>query len=410
MPTAPDPHAAAAGLSDVNVVIFGAYAAGPAVGKYLANAGARVVHVESRQRPDGFRTQYPPYKGGVPGINRSGCFGLFNDSKLGITLNLKAPGSLELAYRLVRWADVVIENWVPGTAARLGLDYPRLAAENPRLVMLSTCTMGQTGPRAQQPGFGSQLTAFSGFSHITGLPDGPPGLLYGPYIDFIAVAYGAVAILAALEQRRQTGRGQHIDIAQYETGLQFMAPALLEYTANGRSPGRQGNRSPHSAPHGAYPCADGQWLALSCWSDDEWQRLALLAGRGWEQDARFATLAARKEHEDALDAAVAEWTGTRPAATLQDELQAAGLSAGLVQTMRDLFTDPQLAHRSVWRGLPHAEMERQQYRAPSYLLSDVPVTMGPAPLLGEHNDHVYRELLGLTEAEYDAYVRNGVID
>ena len=186
-------------LEGIMVVEFASYAAGPFIGKYLANFGARVVHVESRDRPDGFRLQYPPFKDNQPGVNRSGCFALFSDSKRGITLNLKHPEGRETALRLMRTTDVVIENMRPGVMAKLGLDYESLQQANPGLILLSSCNMGQNGPRASHPGFGSQLSALSGFSHLTGHPDGPPQLLYGPYIDFIAVAYGAVAIMAALD-------------------------------------------------------------------------------------------------------------------------------------------------------------------------------------------------------------------
>src|SRR5919199_3849518 len=183
-------------LAGVRVLEFGAYAAGPCIGKYLANFGAEVIHVESAQRPDGFRLQYPPFKDGRVGLNRSGCFAFFNDSKYGITLNLKHPEGLKLAYRLVARSDIVIENMRPGVMARLGLNYETLRERKPELIMLSTSNMGQTGPHATHPGFGSQLSSLSGFTHLIGEPDGPPYLLYGPYIDFIAVAYGGIAVLA----------------------------------------------------------------------------------------------------------------------------------------------------------------------------------------------------------------------
>src|SRR5216684_7245534 len=143
-------------LGQLKVLEFGGYAAGPCISKYLANFGASVVHVESNQRPDGFRLQYPPYKDGIVGPNRSGCFAFFNDSKKGVTLNLKQPQGLELAYRLVDWADIVIENMRPGAITRLGLGYERLGVRKPELIMLSTSNMGQTGPHASHPGFGSQ--------------------------------------------------------------------------------------------------------------------------------------------------------------------------------------------------------------------------------------------------------------
>lgn len=399
-------------LAGLKVVEFGAYAAGPCVGKHLANFGATVVHVESRQRPDGFRLQYPPYRDGVVGINRSGCFAMFNDSKYAVTLNLKAPGALGLARRLAAWGDVLIENMTPGTIARLGLGYEELSRINPGLIMLSTCNMGQTGPRAEHPGFGTQLSALSGFAHLTGFPDGPPQLLYGPYIDFIAVAYGGVAVLAALEHRRRTGRGQYIDLAQYETGIQFIAPALLDHAVNGRVASRQGNRSPEAAPHGAYPCRDGAWIAVSCWSDEEWGRLCQAAGHPeWAVDERYATLRARKANEDGLDRLLEGWTAGQDARELMAFLQENQIHAGVLNTMGDLFSDPQLAWRRVWQERVHPEMGAHHYRSVSYELSRTPSEItGPAPCLGEHSEYVYREVLGLGAEEYESYVASGVID
>ena len=237
-------------------------------------SGPRSCTWNSSDRPDGFRLQYPPYPGNRPGINRSGCFSLFNDSKYGVTIDLKKQEGLELARRLVGWSDLVVENMRPGVMERLGLGFNALAEINPRLVMLSTCNMGQTGPRADTPGFGSQLSALAGFCGMTGFADGPPMLLYGPYIDFVASLLGGSAVLAGLVRSRRTGRGAFIDLSQYECGLHFMGGALQDYFATGNQAERRGNDDAEAAPHGAYPCRDGEWVALSCWSDAEFAALA----------------------------------------------------------------------------------------------------------------------------------------
>src|SRR5258708_23407665 len=169
-------------LENVKVVEFGAYAAGPCISKYLANFGARVVHVESRQRPDGFRLQYPPFKDGQVGLNRSGCFAFFNDSKHGVTLDLKNSEGLKLAYRLIDWADIVIENMRPGVISRLGLGYEMLRERKPNLIMLSTSNRGQTGPHAIHPGFGSQLASVSGLTLLTVEPECRTYFLWWPSI------------------------------------------------------------------------------------------------------------------------------------------------------------------------------------------------------------------------------------
>ena len=366
-------------LEGIRIAEFGSYAAGPHIGKMLANFGATVVHVESRAHPDGFRLQYPPYKDGRPGIDASGCFAYFNDSKLGVTLDLKNPRGAALARRLVAACDVVIENMRPGVMARLGLSFDLLKQDNPELIMLSSCNMGQTGPRADTPGFGSQLTALAGMSHLTGVADGPPMLLYGPYIDFIASTLGAVAVLAALEQRCATGKGAYLDVSQYECGLLFLAGELLDYHANGRVAMRAGNDDADAAPHGAYACGDGRWLALSCWSDAERKSLANLLG------------------EEGLET----WLHARAAGSAAEELQAAGVHAHAVSSIADLFTDPQLASRGQWPRRVHAVIGEHAYCAPAFALSETPGEVtSAAHTLGRDNETVFRGLLGLSREEY----------
>jgi crotonobetainyl-CoA:carnitine CoA-transferase CaiB-like acyl-CoA transferase len=401
-------------LQGVKVVEFAAYAAGPVVGKHLVDHGATVVHVESRVRPDGFRTHYPPYKDNLHGLNRSGLFALCNNDKLSITLNLKkAPQAADLAKKIASWSDVVIENFSPGTMKRLGLDYETLRKVNPALIMLSSSNLGQTGPHAHHPGFGSQLSSLAGFTHLIGYSDGTPQMLYGPYIDYIAVAYGATAILAALDYRDRTGKGQHIDLAQYESGLQFLAPILLDYQINSRVQGRDGNRDPHAAPHGAYPCkGEDSWCVISIFTDQQWKSLCSAMGNPvWTKESRFATLEARKQNEDELDQRIGAWTAQFMGREIVKKLQRSGVHAGLVNSMRDLYSDPQLQHRGQWVEREHPEIGKMHYQCPPFILSKTPG--GPEkrdPLLGESNDHFYRELLGLSEKEYRELMEGGVID
>jgi benzylsuccinate CoA-transferase BbsF subunit len=400
-------------LKGVKVVEFAAFAAGPAVGKHLADHGAMVVHIESRVRPDGFRTHYPPYKDNIHGLNRSGLFALINNDKLDITLNLKkTPQATELAKKIVAWSDVVIENFSPGTMARLGLDYQSLKKVKPDLIMLSSSNLGQSGPHAHHAGFGSQLSSLAGFTHLTGYPNGSPQILYGPYIDYIAVAYGAVAILAALDYRRRTGRGNHIDAAQYETGLQYLAPILLDYKVNGKIADRNANRDPHASPHGAYPCnGDDSWCALSVHSESEWKALCrVMDNPGWTADEKFSSHESRKVNEDELDRRIGEWTVGFTALQVMDKLQAAGVRAAIVNTMKDVYSDPQLAQRPQWVELEHPEIGKMHYQRPPFLLTKTPP--GPSkrdPLLAEHNEYFYRDLLGLSEPEYNQLVEAEVI-
>lgn len=371
-------------LQGLRVVEFGAYAAGPAIGKYLANFGAQVVHVESHERPDGFRLQYPPFKDGKVGINRSACFCYFNDSKYGVTADLKTKEGIDIARKLCDCADIVIENMRPGVMDRLGLSYDTLRGTNPGVITLSTSNMGRTGPHAGHPGFGSQLSSLSGFTELIGEADGPPNLLYGPYIDLIAVAYGGAAVLAALDYRRRTGEGVSIDLSQYEAGLQFLSPALLDFAANGVIAQRRGNRDAVADPHGCYPCRNGEWIAISCWDSGERQRLTRMT----------------------QGSPLADWTSRFEARELMERLQKAGIHAAAVNTMKDLFSDPQLAARDVWQPMEHAEVGAQRYRMTSYQLSETPGRIRrAAPLLGQDNDEVFNTWLALDTNEYQEMTR-----
>ncbi len=397
----------------MRVVEFGGFAAGPAVGKHLADHGAEVIRVESRLRLDGFRTNYPPYSDNLPGVERAGLFAITNNNKLGITLNLKAPEGVELARRLIARADVVVENFTPGTMARLGLSHPQLTAVNPGLITLSTCNQGQTGPHAQHPGFGSQLTSLGGFTHLTGWPDRSPSLLWGPYIDYIAVAFGVITVLAALDRRRRTGQGCWIDLSQYETGLQFMAPTLMEYFASGRVAERAGNRHPAAAPHGIYPCqGQERWCAISVHDDAEWQRLRQAIGDPrWARVSELATASGRRRAELELDRELAVWTSSLTREEVVARLRQAGVHVAPVNDMADLHADPQLRLRDVWRPVEHPVMGRYCALGPPFLLSHTPAIVDSgAPLLGQHTRQVCCELLGLSDEEYQRYEATGVFE
>jgi crotonobetainyl-CoA:carnitine CoA-transferase CaiB-like acyl-CoA transferase len=296
---------------------------------------------------------------------------------------------------------------------RLGLGYEDLRKVKPDLIMLSSSNLGQSGPHAHHAGFGSQLSSLAGFTHLTGYPDGPPQILYGPYIDYIAVAYGAVAILGALDYKKRTGKGNYIDTAQYETGLQYLAPILLDYKINGRVASRNANRDPDAAPHGAYPCkGDDNWCVVSVSGDDEWKAFCRALGSPtWTAAKKFSSHEARKANEDDLDEKVGEWTRGLAARDIMVKLQKAGVRAGVVNKMSDVYDDPQLKSRPQWVELEHPEIGRMHYQRPPFLLTNTPP--GPAkrdPLLGEHNEYFYCELLGLSRAGYEALVKEGVID
>jgi crotonobetainyl-CoA:carnitine CoA-transferase CaiB-like acyl-CoA transferase len=271
--------------------------------------------------------------------------------------------------------------------------------------MLSTCNMGQTGPRAQTPGFGSQLSSLAGFCGVIGEQDGPPMLLYGPYIDFIASALGTSAVLAALDSRRRNGAGTWIDISQYETGLQFMAGPMLAYHRDGEIAKRRGNLDKDAVPHGAYTCRDDRWIVFSCWSDGEFKKLADCLGQpSLADDSRFSTDKNRHINRQALDTALTSCCLQQDAERLAIVLQGAGIAAYPLNTVADLFEDPQLTSRGFWRIRKHAEIGEQTYSLPGFDLSETPGDVSrAAPLLGGDNDFVFKELLGLTEKEFETF-------
>ena len=390
-------------LAEIHVVEFGGYGAGPAVGKSLAEHGAEVIRIESMLRLDGFRTNYPPYTGNIPGAERAAMFAITNDNKLSVSLNLKSEKGRDLAIKLIERADVVVENFTPGSMDRLGLGHEAMMGRNQKLVTLSTCNQGRTGPQANRAGFGSHLTSLSGFTELTGWPDRQPALLWGPYIDYIAVAYGAVAVLAALEQVRRTGVGCHIDLSQYETGIQFMAPALLRYFVSGEVTHRQGNRDPNAVPHAVFPCLGEQkWCAISIHDDAEWLRFANEVGEPWAKEPELSLVSERRVQEDRLEELISGWTAGQTRESVVERMRKAGVHAAPVNDMGDLYADPQLKYRGAFQRVDHPVMGEHAVPGPPYILSDSPgkVTHG-APTVGQHTEAVLCGILGLSKADFE---------
>jgi len=399
-------------LEGLKVADFTWVIAGPQLTRCLADFGATVIKVESSTYPDLLRTT-PPYKDGIPGWNRSGYFANFNCNKYSITLNLNHPRAREVALRLIRWGDVMVENFTPGTLEKWGLDYESLRRIKPDLIMVSISNQGQTGPYSRLPGIAPNAEAFTGFFHLTGWEDRLPSTSYGFYLDVLAPRLGVSALMAALEHRRRTGEGQHLDISQIEAALYFLSPLLLDCLHNGADPVRQGNRHPWAAPHNAYPCrGEDSWCVIAVTDDAQWQALRRAMGDPeWAADPRFATFLGRKQHEEELDRYISEWTRNFEARELMLLLQSAGVPAGVVQSNEDLNRDPQLRHRGHLWEMEHPEVGRHGYETWGFKLSLTPARPRmPAPCLGEHNEYVYTQVLGFTEEEFLDLLNEGVLD
>jgi benzylsuccinate CoA-transferase BbsF subunit len=399
-------------LADLKVLDFCWVAAGPMTTGYLAEYGATVVRVESRQRPDVLRGS-PPLSGKSKGLHRSGYYANYNANKYALGLNLAHPKALPIVKRLVAWADLVTENFTPGTMERRGLGYEDLRAIRPDIIMFSTSMLGRGGPWQSLPGFGAVLSSLSGLTGITGWPDRAPTNPYGAYTDFIVPRFAVAAILAALDYRRRTGAGQHLDMSQLEASLHFIAPALLDCALNGRDGERAGNRDRAAAPHAAFPCrGEDRWVTIACLTDAHWQALKrAMGGPAWSEDERFATLVGRKAHEDDLENLLAGWTRTQDAVELAQLLQRARIPAGVVHSNQGVIEDPQLAHRGHFVYYEHPELGRHPVQRSEFRLPRATAERNwPSQAIGAHTREVCRDVLGMGEDEIAALVAQGALE
>lgn len=384
-------------LEGIRTVEVTGHVTGPITTQLLADCGAESIIIETGSRRMGF----PGPASTEEHKNTNG--------KLSVSLNFISPKGLELARRLIATADIFVENMSGGTLARRGLGYEDIRKIKPDIIYLATCMQGQTGPHYAHAASGHKLSALTGFNHITGWPDRGPAWV-GTYTDFVAPRYNIIAILGALEYRRRTGKGQFLDMSQYEPSLQFQSTAILDYTVNRRVAGRMGNQSPYAAPHNAYRCrGEDRWCAISVFTDDEWQRFCEVIGNPkLSIDIRFSTLIARKENEEELDRLVNEWTGRYTAEDVMSLMQAAGIAAGVVETVEDqILHDPHLKHREFFWEMESPEPKRYVAKgAPFYRLA---LRVRQGPLLGESNDYVFKDILGLSDEEIAGLEKEGVI-
>ena len=279
--------------------------------------------------------------------------------------------------------------------------------------MLSTCLMGQTGPRAKFAGFGNLAAAISGFFQPTGWPDRPPAGPFGAYTDYIAPWYNATAVMAALTHKHHTGEGQHIDLSQAEAALQFLGPALLDYTVNGRIQGPAGNRDRNFAPHGVYPVrGQDRWIAIAVENDRQWQALCRVIGRPeLADDARYADQAARLARHDELDELLADWTRQHDMLEAETRLQADQVPASALRSIRELYDDPQLQQRQHFVELSHPTHGTTTVEGSRFKFSRTQARVeGAAPTLGRENSYVLETLLGYSQERITELVAAGVLE
>ncbi|MFT5442205.1 MAG: crotonobetainyl-CoA:carnitine CoA-transferase CaiB-like acyl-CoA transferase [Myxococcota bacterium] len=398
-------------FAGLKVADFSWIGVGPISAKYLADHGATVVRVESTTHPDKLRLVAPVRD--EMGIDKSHFFADMNASKLGLTLNLKTPGGIEVAKRLIGWSDVLLESFTPGSLDKLGIGYETARELNPKIIMLSTCLMGQTGPAASMAGYGYHAGAVAGFYELTGWPDLAPAGPWMAYTDTVAPRFVATTVMAAIDHLRRTGEGQHIDGAQFEMGLHFLAPEILDYQLNGHLASRAGNRAPDAAPHGVYPCVgEDQWCAIAITSDDEWKQLGRALGNpSWASDPTLDNVEQRLARQDELDQHLAAWTTTRSPAEVTEHLVKHQVPAGAVQRSSDLLNDSQYTHRNFYRYHDHAEIGNSPYAGHQFRIRDY--DSGPrfaAPTIGQHSFEVMTELLGISDDEIGELYAQGAIE
>jgi crotonobetainyl-CoA:carnitine CoA-transferase CaiB-like acyl-CoA transferase len=385
----------------LKVADFAWVAALPLASKDLANLGAVVVKVESEKFVDPLR-MLPPWKDGAPDVGKSYTPANYNQSKLGLGLDLSTSEGREVALRLVDWADVVTESFTPGSAARLGLDYESLRKRKPELIMISSCMRGQTGPEAGYTGFGLQGAGLAGFVAITGWPDRLPSGPWGAYTDFIAPRYSLAALGAALYHRDRTGEGQYIDQSQIESAIQFLSPALLDYTVNGRVLDRPGLDSDRACPHGVFATrGQERYVAIATSDLGEWRALCKhLPGIEAFRGAEFDDLKVRIAHKREIEAVLAAWCNDQEPFEFATSLRRAGVPAYVVMRSSDLVEDPQLNAREHFVELDHPAIGRARFESAVTRFSGTPpVARHAGPTIGQHSFEVLTEILGYNDDE-----------
>jgi benzylsuccinate CoA-transferase BbsF subunit len=386
---------------------------GPLSMKYLADFGATVIRVETAKRPCTLRIS-TPYKDNQAGLNRSGYFNHFSSNILSLALNMENPQALDLVHKLVAKSDVVMENFTPGVMEKWGITYESLKKVKPDIIMLRQSGFGNEGPNSHQPAFGMILAAMAGIPNFIGQPEGSPlPIGVSAYTDGISPRFAIAALIAALDYRNKTGKGQYLDISQFETAMSFIAPALLDYSVNGREPVRQGNTDADQCPHEVYRCqGDDRWCAIAVASQAQWSQLCSAIGRPDLAGAeRFSNLAKRKSQETEINQIITAWTAQRSAETVMDILQKAGVPAGVVKNAADIYQDPQLAERGLFWKMEHPEMGQFTHLGQGFELSKTPAQARlPSPLLGEHSEQVCTQILGMSDSEFAEAAGNGLFE
>lgn len=400
-------------LEGLRVLDLSRILAGPTCTQLLGDLGADVVKIERPGAGDDTRGWGPPFLGGES--RESAYFLSTNRNKRSVEIDIASEGGQGLIRALAAKSDILIENFKVGGLARYGLDYESLAAVNPALIYCSITGFGQTGPYRHRTGYDFLIQGMGGIMSITGFPDadgGQPTKVGVGIADVMCGMYAASAILAALHARRDTGRGQYIDLALLDAQISWLINQGEAYLVTGENPGRLGNGHPHIVPYETFPAEDGHFI-IAVGNDSQFARLcAVLEKPEWPGDPRFATNAARVKHRATLVPLIGQITITRPARAWIAAFEDAGVPCGPVNTLAQVFSDPQVLHRGMRITMPHPAAPDGQVDliGNPVKMSGTPVSYRHAPpMLGAHTDEVLREVLGLEDAEIARLRASGVI-
>ena len=388
-------------LSGCRVLDFGWVLAGAIPGMVLADMGAEVLKVETRQRMDYMRLGRP-IVGDVPDPEQHPMFHNVNRGKLSISLNTTKPEAIELIKRLVAHCDVVIENFSPGVMARLGLGYSVVSGIKPEVVMASISSNGQTGPLRDLRAYAPSIGALAGLDSTLGYEGERPLGLKHAYADIAGALHSVFAIVSALYQKKQTGLGQYIDVSMLRATVATMGAGLMEYEMTGRVMTPRGNYDPVMAPYGNYPChGEDAWVSIAVRTEDEWQGLKEAMGNpAWCDEEEFASRYSRLEHRQELDQNLAKWTRVRTAQDTTEVLQAHGVAAIPVMGAEDRLFNPHFQERGLYSDIEHPSLGAEPIYNLMWKLSRTPPSVRRhAPLLGEHNRQIFGGLLGMAEEE-----------
>lgn len=406
MATDQTPDFARGPLADLRVVEMGVLLAGPFCGQLLADFGAEVIKIEQPGSGDPMREW-----GREKSHGKSLWWPVVARNKKSVTLNLREAEGQDLARALIARADVLVENFRPGTLERWGLGPEALHAADPRLVVARVTGFGQTGPYASQAGYGAIGEAMGGLRYVVGDPGSPPSRMGISIGDSLAATYAALGVLMALHHRGASGRGQVVDSSIYEAVLAMMESLVPEYQVGGYVRERTGAILPNVAPSNVYPTADDAMLLIAANQDTVFRRLAQAMQRPeLADDPRYATHSARGEHQGALDELIAEWTRTQAAEPLRALLVEHGVPVGKIYRAPEMLDDPHFAARQSIVRVPHPQWGEIAMQNAAPKLSETPgrvVSAGPE--LGQHNEEVYGELLGLESGQISDLARRGII-